>query len=242
MNITKKKASTEAYQAFNRINRLKAEWFWSQPPPLGVVSVWIYMLIDFDEMGIGLEQVQVSHGRSHSSLRVRKVGHYTKDTKISVIMAVEPGDPRLPPHVDGSKERPRRWYLIRPVTGTTALDTRNFLNTILTNLENNPAPSGVDNHRVILCDNLNSHKSPIVTHVVEQCPSPNRFQLVYRPPYQPKYGPIEYVFAEIGKQLEKIVQLTWNTARLEVEIARIADNLGMDGKFHNTFVHCGYSG
>ena len=32
LEMMRKKASTEAYQEFNHINRLKAEWFWSLPP------------------------------------------------------------------------------------------------------------------------------------------------------------------------------------------------------------------
>jgi len=243
LEITNKVASTEAYQAMEPINVLKAELFWSQPPPLGIVTIFIYQLIDFDEMGIGLEQVQTGKGHAHKSIRIRKTGHYSKHTKITVIMAIEPGDPRLLPHVDGSRERPRRWYWIRQVAGTTALDTANFLNDMLTGLETNPSPNGLDNHRVILCDNLNSHKVPIVKYTVATRPAPHqdkRYQLVYRPPYQPKYGPIEYVFAELGRQLEKLVQQTWTDDDLEHHIGIIADNLGMNGKFHNTFVHCGY--
>ena len=157
-------------------------------------------------------------------------------------MGVEPGDPRLPPHVDGSRERPRRWYWVRPVTGTTALDFSNFLNDVLTQLEQHPAPTGVDNHRVILCDNLSSHKSAIVVDTVDQRPSPNVFELVYRPPYQPKYGPIEYVFGEMARKLELLVRPDCTTATLEQHIRLIAANLGMNGKFHNTFAHCGYQG
>jgi len=240
MKITKKKAFTEAYQAMTPINIKKAKWFWSKPPSLGIISIWIYQLIDFDEFGIGMEQVETSNGRSHCSIRVRRIGHYMHGAKLSIIMAIEPGDLHIAPHLDGSRERPHCWFWIRKVTGTTALDTANFLNQILTQLEQHPAPSGVNNHRVILCDNLNSHKVLIVTDTVEQRPTQNLFEMVYHPSYQLKYSPIEYIFSEIGGQLQKMVQPKWTNDNLQDAIETVASNIGMDGKFHNTFIHCGY--
>jgi hypothetical protein len=52
--LTGKQASTEAYQAFTPRNLLRAELFWSSPPPLGVVGVSQAKLIDVDECGISL--------------------------------------------------------------------------------------------------------------------------------------------------------------------------------------------
>jgi len=38
LDLTKKICSTEAYQAFTAENRRKARYFWTMPPPLGVVG------------------------------------------------------------------------------------------------------------------------------------------------------------------------------------------------------------
>jgi hypothetical protein len=112
LKLTGKQASTEAYQAFTPINLLRAELFWSSPPPLGVVRVSQAKLIDVDECGISFEQCNRSKGHSLVGVRIRKPGHYTRGTKLTIIMAVEPGNPTLPPDVDGSIERPRRWIWV----------------------------------------------------------------------------------------------------------------------------------
>ena len=242
LKLTKKKASVEAYQAFLPINVLKAELFWSQPPPLGIVGLETRCLIDADEMAVCLDETNKSYGHAHCSIRIRKPGHYVKDQKLTVIMAVEPGDPNLPANVDGSIQNPRHWIQVRKVAGTTALDFANFLNYVCGELETpHPARGNLDDHRCFLYDNLSSHLSPIIAHTVENRPSPNLFHCVRRPPYQPKYGPIEYVFAELAKRLEEQVRPHWDDNDLMNAIRATAANLGKDGKFHNTFVHCGYT-
>jgi hypothetical protein len=56
-------------------------------------------LIDFDEFGVSLEKCNRTGGWAVKVLRVRKDGHYHHGAKITVIFAIEPGDPQLPPHV-----------------------------------------------------------------------------------------------------------------------------------------------
>jgi hypothetical protein len=55
-------------------------------------------------------------------LRIQKDGHYHHGIKITVIFAIELGDPALLPHVRGSLERPQRW--IRCVLPATLEDQR----------------------------------------------------------------------------------------------------------------------
>lgn len=52
--VTQKKAATDAYQAFDPVNILKRELFWSDPFPLGVCGVSRKRLIDVDEAGFEL--------------------------------------------------------------------------------------------------------------------------------------------------------------------------------------------
>jgi hypothetical protein len=49
LDVSRKRASVEAYDAFSDRNRLRAELFWSRPSPLGVVGVQRRQLIDIDE-------------------------------------------------------------------------------------------------------------------------------------------------------------------------------------------------
>jgi hypothetical protein len=240
LEISRKKASLEAYDAFSDRNMLRAELFWSQPPPLGVVGVERRRLIDVDECGIALEKCNSKYGYSHVSVRVRKPGHYKRDVKVTVIMAIEPGDPTLPANIDGSREKPRRWITARQVAGTSAIDFSAFCNTVCTSIETHPAPGDVDHDRVFLWDNLRSHYSALVAQTVEGRPTANIFRIVPRPPYQPKYGPIEYIFCELSAELQRRVQPDWNSQIMTAEILQISRELGCLGKFDNTFDHCGY--
>jgi hypothetical protein len=79
-----------------------------------------------------------------------------------------------------------------------------------------------------------------VAQTVEGRPTVNWFSIVHRPPYQPKYGPIEYVFCELAAELEKLVQPDWTPQDLIQQITNVASRLGRNGGFNNTFAHCGY--
>jgi transposase len=235
-----KVASTEAYQAFTPINMRKCLYFWTLPPPLGVVGLLRPMYVDFDECGIALETTNTKYGHAHTSIRIRKPGHYTKSRKVTVIMAIEPGDPTLPANVAGSIVNPRRWISVRDVSGTNAFDFAAFCDDVCTDIETHPANGVMEQRRVFLWDNLASHRAPVVAQTVEGRPSENWFTIVHRPPYQPKFGPIEYVFCELAAQLEKLVQPDWSAEDLMLAIVNVASQLGRDGGFNNTFAHCGY--
>ncbi len=97
--VTKKKASIEAYQALNEDVQLRVYTFWNYPPPLGIFQVPLFRLIDFDEFGVTLERCNRSCGWALKVFRVRKDGHYKVVRKITILFAIEPGDPALLPHV-----------------------------------------------------------------------------------------------------------------------------------------------
>ena len=235
LKMTRKAASTEAYQAFTPRNLLRAELFWTRPPPLGVFQIPRRQLVDFDECGIVLEQCNRSKGHSVTGVRIRKPGHYSRGIKLTVIMAIEPGDPNLPPGTLGSVDWPRRWIWVRQEAGTTAALFSDFCDHVCTSIEG----SG-NTERVFLWDNLNSHLAPLVYHTVEGRRGPCSFRIVPRPPYQPKYGPSEYGFCELICRLQDRVKADWNVETVRHEIHQVANNLGMNGGFDRTFQHCGY--
>ena len=110
--MTSKVSSHEAYEAFLPQNVLRKELFWTQPPPLGIVGIEHRRMIDVDEFGISLQKCNRTRGYAASFYRVRKAGHYVRNTKLTVLFAFEPGDPQIPSNIDGSIERLRRWYQI----------------------------------------------------------------------------------------------------------------------------------
>jgi hypothetical protein len=240
LDVTRKKASTEAYQAFLPHNVLRTELFFSEPLPLGISGIPRRKFADFEEFGVAVQQTNRSDGYSHSSIRIRKAGHYCRDTKLTVLFGVEPGDPRLPNHVLGSIGNPRRWIRVLRAAGTTAVAIADFMESVIEDIEGDPIPD-TDDHRVFLWDNRRSHLNPIVTQTVEGRHGPCRFSILPRPAYQAKYGPIEYKICDLVSELRRQAQPNWNTDILEQAVLRIAGQIGMNGSVDNTFDHCGYT-
>jgi hypothetical protein len=101
LDVIRKKASTEGYQTQRPDVELSLWSFWNCPPPAGVLRVPRWKLIDFDKFGVSLEKCNRTGGWAVKVLCVHKDGHYHHGAKIIVIFAIEPGDPRLQPHVQG---------------------------------------------------------------------------------------------------------------------------------------------
>ncbi len=113
MKFTSKKASTEAYQAFTPRNLLREELFFTRGLPLGISEVPRRTLVDFNWCGVSLDRNNRRNGHLLVGLRIRKPGHYTRDTKLTVLFAMEPGNPMVPANQEGSLERPRRWVCVQ---------------------------------------------------------------------------------------------------------------------------------
>ena len=145
LDITRKRGSTEAYQAFPPRNILKRRIFWEEPLPFGVHGVARRRFIDIDECGIELQRCNRSCGFAFSGARVRKPGNYSRDVKVTVILAIEPGDPRLPAHVYRSVQWPRRWWRVEVVPGTTTEIFNEFLTEICEDLLMVPPPGQIRN-------------------------------------------------------------------------------------------------
>ena len=144
--VTKKKAFIEAYQALNEDVQLSVYTVWNYPPPLGIFQVPLFRLIDFDEFGVTLERRNRSCGWALTVFRVRNDGHYKVSRKITILFAIEPGDPALLPHVRGSVANPLR--CIRS-TGTSTNVFRDFCETVCADIKANGIAE-MDNHRVFL--------------------------------------------------------------------------------------------
>ena len=106
LDITQKIASVEAYQAQREDVQQLVYAFWNHAPPLGICGIPRRMLIDVDEFGVTIERCNRKKGWALKVFRVLKDGHYGHGQKITVLFAIEPGDPNLPPHVYGSIQWP----------------------------------------------------------------------------------------------------------------------------------------
>ena len=111
-----------------------------------------------DEFGATFERCNHTGGWAVKVLRVQKDGHYHHGIKITIIFAIEPGDPALPPHVRGSLERPWHWIQCLRAIGTTTNIFRDFCYYVCTDIETNNIP-GTDFHRVFIWGNFTAHHS-----------------------------------------------------------------------------------
>ena len=189
-----------------------------------------------DEAGFELSNVNRKYGHAASGVRVRKPGNYSRDTNITVILAIEPGDPTLPANTRGSIQCPRRWYRILQKKSVTAFEFADFISYMLSNIVTNPVPLQQQPSRTIMFDNLSSHLAPITIQAIDGHPS-GLFDHVPRPPYRPYEGPIEYVFCVLADALNRRCHQIMTTDDLFVAITRIIPNLS---HFDNTFIKCGY--
>ena len=113
----------------------------------------------------------------------------------------------------------------------------NFLESVLSDIEQDPVAG--DDDRIIMWDNLSAHHTGIVTVTVEMRPSRPQFTftIVPRPPYQPKYAPVEYIFCEISTCLATMVQPDWTLLDLQMAIKQCLVQIGRDCKLNRTFRH-----
>lgn len=239
LRFSRKVASVEAFQAFYPENILRCQRFFGHPRPLGVNGVPRALLIDADECGISLEKTNRKNGYAHLSIRVRKRGHYTKGKKVTVILFVEPGDPALPALQDGSVTNPRRWFYLFEDSGTTQEIFAECVDNVITSLEG--SGNANDKNRVFLWDNLRSHLTDLVYNTVYLRDDPaSSFDITPRPPYMPKYGPTEYIFAELAARLQQRCQPDWTFLTLKTQIEEVLSVIGRNGHLNNTFAHCTY--
>ena len=240
LELTRKRASKESYDAFSRSSLRSLIWFKTLPPPLGVHMQPVHRLIDVDETGFYLKKCSSNYGRGHRTCRVRCPAHYKRnEAKLNVILAVESGNANIPAHLDGSLERPRKWMRLT-VDNLDQFIFGGFINEILDNIENHPLQGGYDDHKIILWDNLRAHKTAFVTNIIEDRASPNIFESVDRPPYSPKLAPIEFIFCELAAELSRRCTRDWTMDDLRRNVVDIVRNIGRGGRLHSTFVHCGY--
>ena len=72
---TRKVEAMEAYKAFTPENLFRAQIFWNEPPPVGIVGIPRRKFIDVDEFGMEIQRTNCKRGYSLSCFRVRKPGH-----------------------------------------------------------------------------------------------------------------------------------------------------------------------
>ncbi len=101
--------------------------------------------------------------------------------------------------------------------GTTTNIFHDFCNYVCGDIETNNIP-GTDFHWVFIWDNLTAHHSAYVHNTVTGRVGPTNFSIVPRPPYHPKYSPIEYKICKVMGKIWLKKEEDWDMNRLEHEI------------------------
>ena len=220
--MTQKRASTTAYQAFLPINILKRRRFWSLPYPHGIADIRRQDMIDLDEAGVFVDTANRKSGKSFVNIRVNEAGPYVKSEKWNLIMGVS-GE-------DGTEAQPsRRWRMMWLDGGTTIQRVVTFVEMILADIGQG------NQHRryCFMMDNLNAHHNRAVAALIQA----SGHRLVFRAPYYPVDGPIEYIFNTLQAKLRVNMHDIIDGATLINEIGNAIQSMD---DFSPYFVNCGF--
>ncbi len=227
IGFSRKIVSHTATQAFAPINVQLSFNFWTMPFPYGIVNTPRSRIIDSDECGFQLSDINRKYGYSVSGVKINTKGNYSKSTKITLIASIEAGDPNLPPHVRGSRENPRIWFRINVKLGTTIKDYRSYIESLMDSLPNN------EPQRTFIHDNLSSHVHQSVRDAIHE----RGHRVVRRPPYYPSDAPIEYFFNTLASRICSNGGYVSNVGAL---IQLVTNALNEMTTTNGYFDHCGY--
>lgn len=175
LGISRKKCAVSDVRAFSpRVTRLR--WaFWNLPPPMGIAGVPRSAMIDLDEAVIDVETCanrrMAKAALNRREPRVAGHGRQNSHLIIAAISGNEDGD---------------RFMEIHDRSGTSFPVFYDFM----TNLLNHVGPGVPGNVRCFMMDNLNIHHDDIVKGMIVAA----GHMYVYRAPYWPSDGPVEYFF------------------------------------------------
>lgn len=192
------------------------------PYPFGCVGIDPRDMIDIDEAGIFPQQVNRKRGKNSVGDRVMEVGTYVRARRLNILMAIS-GD-------DDEENGGERWYETWEEGGTTIERFVGFLQRVIDEI----GPGTNERRRVFTMDNLAAHRNPEV-HVLILG---SGHRLLYRAPYYPVDGPIEYVFNTI----QNLLCVLYMREIIDIETLRIRFEqvVGSMDDFSNYFAHVGF--
>jgi hypothetical protein len=212
LRITRKRSSTDAYQAELPHNVFRRSHFWNSPPPLGVVGIPFDTLSDTDEAKFCILSCNRKYGKAFRCCRVRDMGNYGYSDKYTLIATFGADESK---HIDFDKE-----------IGTTNERFHAHVESLLQNI-----PANV--HKTFMWDNLSAHKFPATVNMVMTA----GHRVLPRPAYSGKDGPCEYIFCQIETRLKQCLHAVHTELDLQQAVARV---IGEVTGIANTFRHCGY--
>ena len=218
LHLTRKRASTTAYQALEPRNLQWRTNYWNMNHPFGMADADPRFVIDLDEASGSVDGANRKAGICLKGNRAREVGPYSKSDKVTLLLAVR-GDPA----------NPDRWFDTWLEGGTTVDRFYLFIQRILNDL----GPGRPGNVFTFTMDNLNAHTNNGVQALIFNA----GHRLIFRAPYYPVDGAIEYIFNVIECALCIRLREIFNTADYIQNLSQIIVNLP---DFSPFFRHVGF--
>lgn len=218
-----KVGSTTSNQAHLPINKLKRRMYWNNPYPMGIHGEDTDLIIDIDEAGYKLESQDRRRGKVTRERRCDSQGMYKKGVStINLIMGI-----------CGDENDPFEFHQQFDKGGTGLYRFYCYMRDFIEYLNVNRP--GVN--YCFTMDNLNIHKNPIITDLIENA----GHRVVYRAPYWSCDGAIEYVFNTIHTKLQMANEITGATTLddLRDKLDDIIFHLSTTS-FRPYFVHVGF--
>ena len=214
LGLTRKRASTTAYQALRPLNLALRHAFWNRNYPYGRADIPRAHLLDADEAGIFLEKTNKTMGKALSSVRVRAPGVYGHGQRFNLTLVVTAG----------------HFFYHELATEMANGTTYNaFVRRALSRL-----PVGGP-RMTWMHDNVRFHHDGRVA--VTAAAAGHR--VLARPAYRPVDGPIEYVFNTLQQDLSARRAHIFNGQDLRREVNNALVSMAARG-FDGYFAHCGY--
>ena len=162
------------------------------------------------------------YGKSVVGLRVNEVGPYSKSEKWNLLLAVCGEDPL-------DNQAARRWAQVWVEGGTTVHRFLDFMQEILDSIGH----ATDEIFYVFTMDNLNAHKNVAVIALIHHY----GHGVVFRAPYWPVDGPIEFIFNTIQTLVRaKLYEIVTG----EHLVGAIYEAIASIDSFVNYFINCGF--
>ena len=208
------RGATTAYQALLLRNLARRHIYWNYPQPFGISDVTAEDSIDLDEAAVYVETTNRKGGKAYIGVRVREEGPYNHSEKFTITLGIS------------GAAAGERWMEFEQKSGTTAIDTYNFVHRIIDDI----GPGTPARRRCFHMDNLLAHRNPAVLWLIVA--SGHRF--AFRAPYYAVDGSVEYVFNTIQHDLTLALGAVKNANDLRDEVFPILGNINdFVNYFHN---------
>lgn len=222
LGLSRKRAATTANQASLPRNIQKRWNYWNLPFPQGIANISTEDLIDIDEAAVFQESSNRGYGKARIVSRCRDDGPYGHSQKTTLLLAISGETPT-------ANQDAARWLEMWNEGGTTFERFHAFIQRILDDI----GPGTPQRRRTFIFDNLGSHRHLLIIQMIYAA----GHRVMFRAPYYPVDGPIEYFFNTIQGALTLSMYEIDSIAAVRSDVRATIRNTP---SFRAYFLRCGH--